>query len=249
MSTPLAFYLLPQVTWIPDAEWRRMEAAYALSFASCASDWSIAAPTVTLVSRAQDIPDAGAPMVFAPSIDQPGDLAYHTVLDGRPYSLILADQVQMSLADVQEAGGHEGDETTVDPDVDGYIILPDGTRVAKEVCDPGQNQRILLDLGEGDPIATSNHVTPAWFDRSSPPGTRLDAAGRLTQPLVVGPSGYAMIVTADGSTKQVGPGLIDAMRGVPGAFGPPAWKRHPAFRHGRRLADMHALASQIRRPT
>jgi hypothetical protein len=254
-----AFWLLSQVSWVDDKQLRRMQAAYSLSLGACADDYGLERPSVQVASRAGDIPDTGVPMVFSKSIDQPGDLAYHTFLDGRPYSIVLADPEQVSMADVEEAGNHEGKEILGDPNVDQYVFLPNGDRLAHENCDPGQNQRIPLDLGEGEPVQTSNHVTRAWFDPMSPPGTRFDAAGLISAPLLVGPDGYAMLLSSSGNVKMHGPGLItyDAMGmrhanrigtpiSRPGNFGPPAFKRHPAFRHGKRLAHMYTMAAKIR---
>lgn len=253
------FWLLPQVSWLNDNAMRRMQAAYSLSFAACAQDWNIEAPGVKLASRAGDIPDSGWPMVFSDTIDQPGDLAYHTYLDGRPYSIVLSNQAQMSLADVEEAGNHEGKEMICDPGVDQYVYLPNGDRVAREVSDPGQNQRIPIDLGSGEPVQTSNHVTPAWFNPLAPPDARLDAAGMCPTPLLIGPDGYAMLVSVGGNVKIHGPGIIgyspemamshlpnDACLSIAGNYGPSKTKAHPVFRYGKRLVHMHSMAASIR---
>lgn len=229
---PLRFFLLPQVTWIPDREIRRMVDAYAIAGAGLATSWRLSPRTVTAISDVKELPDDGVLVAYSPTIETPGNLAEHW-FDGRPAALVLAAP-GMQLREIQVAGAHELDETDVDSDTSQFRTLPSGNRIALEVDDPTQGDETPIDLGDGgDPVWVSNYVLPAWFDASSPPGTKLDALGLISTPFYVRPGGYAVVVDAAGSVRQVGDG-------------PAAYKRSPRHRWGRRLAAAHALALRIR---
>jgi len=233
------YYLLPQVSWISDSQFRRMRAALALSAVVLAEDYSLVPSTFSLASSAPSIPQNGVPMVFGATTDHPEFIAYHKFLDGRPYIFVLADQNGMTYADVCVAGSHEADETDVDPFVDKYEPLPSGGYLPKEPDDPVQADVIFWDV-EGEQIAMSNHVTPEWYkaDPLFPPAEdepkpRLDAAGLCTERRRIRPGGYEMRVDAEGNVREIG-------------AGPAGFKRSPLFRHGRRLVSLHHLAMRIR---
>lgn len=229
----LDFWLLPQVTWISDNEIRRLQAALALTGAACATDWGQPIPSVSIASRASDIPDSGTAMVLSPTIDAPGDLAYHTLLDGKPYCLVLAAEVANSLGGVQTAASHELKETVVDPLINLYVTLQSGNQIPVECCDPTEGDTIPVDLGAGDLVLMSNHVKRAWFTGTSGDGQSYDAKGVCPAPRVIRPNGYSMLIAPNGAVSQLG-------------VGPAAYKMHPAFRFGRRLASIHALGMRLR---
>lgn len=231
----LRFFLLAQVSWITDNMLERMAKAYELTGAECARDHNKPLPTTACASRLEDIPDEPnvCPIFYKSTIDVPGDAAYHDFFGGRPHAVVLAAE-GISLEDVQLGGDHEQKEAIVDVTCDVWITLPDGTQIPLEVADPTEDDRRLVDLGDGgDPVVTSNYVLPSWFDPTALPGSRFDALGLIDRPLMIRPGGYAQRVTPAGNLEQVGEG-------------PAAHKIHPAFRYGRRFAQAHARATGIR---
>lgn len=230
----LAFVLVNRSNWITDADLRRLEMALALNAAECATAWGKPVPSIAIAGSAK-VPDVAniVPVVLSPTIDQPMDLAYHSTDGIQPNAIVLADQTQMSLHDVFTATSHEVCETIVDPFCDQFSPLGNGDEIDLEVCDPVEGDDVMYDIGEGDLVAMSDWATPSWFNAATFEGTKLDRAGLCTLPLIVRPGGYAVVVTANGKVKQIG-------------AGPAAYKRHPAFRHGRRLAAAHARAMRKR---
>lgn len=209
-----------------------MQQAYSITAAPCAQAWGSRDVVVRVAGGLKEIADDEIAVVYQATIDEPGDLAYHTVLDGRPYCVVLAPE-GMSLGDVEIAGDHEVKETIGDPLCDQWVFLPNGKRIAREICDPVQEDARLVDLGDGGaPVRTSDWVKPAWFDLGSTSGP-YDVSDLINAPLSVREGGYAMLVTPEGATQMIG-------------AGPAAFKRHPAFRHGRRLAQAHHMASALR---
>lgn len=238
MRAAFTYWLLSQVAWVTDAELRNMRDAYSLQCAEVAAAWGLPTSSVTVAGGIRDIPidDPNAvAVVYSPSIDQPGDLAYHTLLAGRPYCLVLADQSQVQRKDVRIGGSHELAETDVDPLCNLWIPTRTG-QIAKEIADPVEGNVVLFDTGASDgPIETSNWVRPEWFEIGlyASSGAKLDRAGLCTMSQSVLLEGYAVVVDGNGNTHQIGEG-------------PAPYKRHPAFRHGRRLAAAHTLGMQIR---
>jgi len=230
---PLKFFLVPRVTWLTDAKLRRLEIAYSIGATECARQYNWANPEVTAVSSPNDVPEDGIAVVFSPTMNVPGDLAWHTFSGGRPSCLVLADLDQVSEDDVAVGGDHEIKETIVDAPCDEWVELPSGKKVAEEACDPVEGDVLRVDIGSGDPVATSNWVRPEWFDVTAPTGTQFDQMGLLVSPQEVRPNGYAIILNADGSTTLVG-------------AGPLPHKSHPAFRFGRRMADAHRIGMRVR---
>jgi hypothetical protein len=228
----LEIWLVSQTTRVTDQQLRRMQAAYSIAGAECAAAWGSPTPSLAIADRVKEVPDHGVPIVYSPSIDAPGDLAYHTFFDGRPSALVLADDT-VSRLELETGGSHELFEMIGDFDVSEWVTLPSGSKIAQENCDGTQGDELALDIGAGEPVAVSNWLTPAWFDDEVAPGTKLDAAGLVEGPRIVRPGGYSLIIDASGNIRQVGEG-------------PAAYKRHPAFRHGRRLASAHQQAFRIK---
>lgn len=221
----MTFALLSIASRATDGLLRRVQVACMMRLPEEETAWSLPRKTIRIVSAVSELTDADTPMLFTPTIDQPGDLAYHWIKNGHPFGLILADERQ-SLPSIEQAAWHEIAECNADPgcdlyDADGYAI---------EVCDPLQDDPMLVDIGAGDPVLTSPFVTPDWFrlsllqrwrTRSWTPSERYDSSGLLTQRHQLRTGGYAM---KKGGTELRGSGFV----------GHPARKLHPFSRRIRR---------------
>lgn len=248
--TALHYWLLPQVSWIKDNDLRRLASAMSIVGTSCAGKWEEEIPTYAIASSKNDIPDDAFTMVFGQDMDVAGDLAYHTLLDGKPYSLIWADELAMSLKEVQIAAGHENVEGIADPQCDRYFSLGTGNGfIAGEISDPVQGDVMSVDLGDGgDPIAQAHFVHMSWFQDGTWDGvTPLDSGGLCTAKRQIRKGGYAQTVTADGKMVQIGEGVAGMSTETPPAMTIlDALRMHPAFRKGRLLAGAQRMAMRIK---
>ncbi len=249
------FFLLAQVSWLKDRHMRAMQAAYSLALAELAVDYDCPTPSVAVASSLIEIPETASPIIYQDTMPVAGDDAFHTFAGGRPYSVVLADPDEVTLADVQEGGSHEAKESTVDPECTKYMRLPNGDETPLEPCDPAQGQAIPYTV-DGETVLIADHVTPGWYDLNARVGARLCASGKITASLTVGGQGYVMRQAPTGAVSMVGPGplAMTLARAVPIGphdphprihFAPAAYKRAPTFHFGRRLAAMHARAIQM----
>jgi len=127
--------------------------------------------------------------------DQAGALGYHTLTQGDlPVGFCFA---KTSLADNspwQVTLSHELLEQLADPYVQTAVVVASfkgkPAALAYETGDP-----VEADSYQIDGVAVSNFVTPAWFQDSAPPGTKLDYLGKLTAPLTLTPGGYVAYTT------------------------------------------------------
>jgi len=226
----LNFRLLSATSRITDDFLRRCALAYATQAADVAAAWSpiypeIVAPSVEPVGAASDLQDGDVPVLFTPTIDQPGDLAYHYLKQGRPYAVVLASADQ-PFPSVQQAGGHEINEALVDPlchryDLDGWAI---------EVHDQLQDDPVWWSVADREgPVLLSPFGCPALFrlaGRVTVPGEPFDSAGLLHELHAVRPGGYAQ--------KKDGTEVYGKQ-----------WMGHPARKesvHGRRMKRQRARA-------
>lgn len=228
---------------------RRLAGALSIVGAQCARIWGKEIPSYSVASRKEDIPDDGFAMVFGQDMDVAGDLAYHTLLDGKPYSLIWADELAMSLKEIQIAAGHENVEGIADPLCDKYFSLGIGKGfIAGEISDPVQGDSMNVDLGDGgDPITQAHYVYPEWFMISGDTSLPLDSGSLCVGRRQIRQGGYAQTITSDGKMVQVGAGIA-GMR----TEEPPkqtvldAMRLHPAFRKGKVMASAFRMAMQVR---
>lgn len=128
--------------------------------------------------------------------EAPDAAAYHTVVDGRPVSFMIAFYGPAAFS-------HECLEEAVDPGCDKTVKRPDGAVVDLEVSDPVQGdtrKRSVTVMGETREVEVSNYCLPAYFDASAP--GPYDAFGLVTKPFEIRPGSYCMVngdaVFADG---------------------------------------------------
>lgn len=172
----------PHVTQAMLAAWAPVYQAQA---ALKVADWlavypELVAPTYRAVAAVSDLRDGDCPFLFTPTIDQPGDAAYHYERNGLPYGVILADEYT-PISQMQQAGDHEG-EAIVDPDCNLYG--PDGNAI--EIHDLLQATPVVV---EG--ILCSPWGLPSWW-RLGVLGGPTNSAGIALAAGEVGPGGYTM---------------------------------------------------------
>ena len=164
--------LLAHLAAVAAPELARVAAAWAVV------DPSIVAPSVVVRAGVSALIDGDTPIVFVPALDQPLDLAYHTIAGTQPYALVLSTQ---SEDEITQGAFHEMAETVVDAMTNGYI---GGT--ALEVCDPVQTDPLTR-----DGVLLSAWVTPAWFGIGDGACAVSDEGFELS-PGALRPGGYKM---------------------------------------------------------
>lgn len=101
-------------------------------------------------------------------IEYPGALGFHDVKAGIPFGRC---KVRKDVNDGTTLS-HETIELWGDPNTDLWLPLPDGRRIARELCDPCQDDEYTIDVTIGSEtraIAVSDFVLPAYFVPGAPP--------------------------------------------------------------------------------
>jgi hypothetical protein len=156
-----------------------------------------ATPPTTVVAHPQRPPHTWA-IVLRRELDSPGALGYHTDDGLQPYSLVDADD-----GDVTQTISHELLEMSADPWGSRYhgARLPDqvadyfarfglaheSSRVhyLVEVCDPPE--ATAYEVGG---VSVSDFVTPLWYRTNPPEGALMSYQGACWGPRTVAPGGY-----------------------------------------------------------
>jgi hypothetical protein len=123
------------------------------------------------------VPEGGdfAQMIILDDIDEPGALGFHdkTIL-GKAYGRckVTKDPLDASVL------SHECLELALDPLCDLWLPLPDGRRIAREACDPAQDDSYVIPVTIGSEtrnIWVSDFTLAAyWVDGAPPPYTWLN---------------------------------------------------------------------------
>jgi hypothetical protein len=193
--------LLAATPRITDAFLRRVELAYTTALPAVETAWApvypeIGAAEIRVVSSAAELVEGDVPILFVPTIDEPGDLAYHYLAEGLPYALVLADDKQ-SFPSVEQSGWHELVELRVDPLCNRF----DPAGFAIEIADPLQDDGVPQDIGAGSPVLLSPWVLPTWFGLGPASGP-FDSAELLQAEHALRPGGYAQVRAGDGSFSE-----------------------------------------------
>lgn len=168
----------------------------------CAA-WARLPVEITYYADRTKIP-VGTPTVAIVDVcDDANALAYHTEgVGGTITGLVGAKTCLDAGVTVSSALSHEVLETIADPQCDLWAQMPDGSLVAREVCDPVQDESYTIDV-DGKSIEVSSYVLPAWFDDQAPRGARVDRQGSLSAAFTRTSGGY-YIAMQGGRTSQVG---------------------------------------------
>ncbi len=229
------FSILSEVKRISDRELRRMRDASAIGAAPIAAEWNEPIATIEIKTRVVDLKDDDVPVLLVATLDDPTALAYHSLLrDGRPFAVVLADDAQ-PIDGVEMSLFHEIAETIPDRTCDLYDDDGSGRRWSREVCDAVEEDKLFIDLGDGELVTCSNWCTRAFFNPTAAPGAKLDALGLCKQPFEIRPGGYAITISSSGNVEQLPMGRRMARR-----------KLHPNTRYSRRLAAAVKHASRTR---
>jgi hypothetical protein len=177
---------------------------------------AVTAPSESLAAQ------QGVVFAFLPDDGTGGVLGYHDRSpSGAPYVRVLVDPSLSAGGDLfagdyslLSVAFHEWCEARVDPSVNFWAdgpTLPQGNQYALEACDPCEAQTLPITLANGAQGATSNLITPAWFD----PGASgpFDLAGACPGAFQLAPGGYMIVRNGSGDTQQIF-----------GANPPPAWR-------------------------
>lgn len=180
------------------------------------------------------LPAAGdfAVMSILDDIDEPGAAGYHDKVGDRPFGRCRVSKDPNDATTLS----HECIEMALDPLCNLWVPLPDGRRLAREGCDPCQEDRYALQVTIGSEtrwIWVSDFVLPAYFVAGAPPpysflnavdepfgtsrnggGWRLvrDAAGKVTSEF--GPLGATPALEAAIAKRVKDPGSRTHRRGV-----------------------------------
>jgi hypothetical protein len=124
----------------------------------------------------------------------PGALAWHTDDSYGIYGIVPVQVNLDAKADPFTSLDHEIKETLGDPNASTTMVTRINNRlawVARENCDPVENDFYQVTPEGGQPVNLSNFVFfPSWAMTAVIPGTRLDFLGKLTQPLTITEGGY-----------------------------------------------------------
>lgn len=213
-------------TALSEADARSACAACSEQAAEFCAAWSRLPVEVTFYADRTRIP-AGTPTILIADVcDDAEALAYHTEgAGGTITGLVGAKTCLDAGVSPSSALSHEVLETIADPQVDLWAQMPDGKRlVAREVCDPVQDQTYMVDV-DGKPVEVSSYVLPSWFDDRAAPGSRFDRGGVLRAAFTRTADGY-FVVMRGGATSQVGARAAHRAQ-------------HPSARGKRRLAAGH----------
>lgn len=155
-----------------------------------ASAWGVPPWVCSVYADVSKLPiDDTIPAVVVDSLDDPQAAAYHTLIGDRPDIRSLPD-------DLWDAGTHEMAEARHDPTCDIWVLRPDGTQIAGELCDPFQGHG-GYQIG-GQRVAC--FALPPFFDVNGK--GPFCACGQAKAPFVIDPGGYAVVLDAAGNEQQ-----------------------------------------------
>lgn len=148
------------------------------------------------------VPAGSIVFAYADDDPTPGALAYHDEAYGLPYGRILVPVILSNggkMVDgpdsVSSAASHEACETACDPNVDRWVMRPDGSALtALEACDAVQGDSYPI-KARGFAVACSNFLRPEWFDGEA--SGKFDWLGSCSAPFERRPGGYTIELGPD----------------------------------------------------
>ncbi len=161
--------------------------------------------------------DQIAAMSILDEVDEPGALGYHDSNVGIPFGRCKVSKDPTDGTTLS----HECLELRADPFCNLWLPLPDGRKIAREICDPVQNDSYIVKVTIGSEtrnIWVSDFVLPAYFV----PGSQgpYSFCDNVDEPFGVSKNGggWRLVrdergnITSEYGTIGVTPELLEAMR-------------------------------------
>lgn len=167
-------------------------------YAACQA-WSLPYSPVVFYANSDDLPVADGRvqlLTIVPDLNIPGAGGIHQNYFGLIFSRIepWGDKTPIVMA-------HEILEAKVNPYLTGWVTMPDGRRMAKEICDPVEDLSYGETTQSGRVVPVSNYVLPSYFDAHGQ--YPYDKMGKLTAPFSLTPGGYYVVEDAAGTRTAV----------------------------------------------
>lgn len=211
--------------------------------------WNILPVTITALTKIQHVNYLF--YIVDNSVLPSSLLAYHTEINGKVIGYIMAKTIINSGGTVLHKDKttftvaaslfHEIAESLIDPTVNIWWQLNNIYLVAAEVCDPVQNNLVLIQTA--DPItkktidvALSDFIYPSWFDPMATPnsGIVFNYTNTLTKPFSISTGGSVVLL----NTKS------NALKFI---FGKkvPAWQKKMKHASNRIMIRKHHVTKQL----
>lgn len=150
--------------------------------------------------------------------DVPGALAYHDEEHDVIHIYVLAKTIldyggvvlykDAHTPTVSGALSHELGESLVDGFCNGWWQASESVAYASEICDPVQDNNIIMRIRDGTKVAMSDFILPAWMDTEAVKGP-FNYLNTLKRPFSLSPGGYVSYM--DLTTGQVNQIFDDLM--------------------------------------
>lgn len=186
------------------------------------------------------VPAGHVKAYLLPNLDVANALGYHDVdPQGDPYvrvgtraCLEHGGTVLQGPISISACASHEACELAADPNCDQWATTNTfGTSVAVETADPVEGYAYNIHLGDGQLVAVSDFVFPAWFDMNNVAGP-FDQMRVTTAPQRMAKGGYEITRDASGEHETFAATYAEAF---------PAWRAEsqswPTSRTARRLRN------------
>jgi hypothetical protein len=166
-------------------------------------DWSINPFTAVYVPKTSTSIPANTYIIYLmDNTDVAGTLAYHDLSSDIPYGKVFAKTVianggvllyepTLKLPTVAQTLAHEVFELIVDPRCTmWWMNYNTGLLIASEVCDPVENNVVVVTLPNGTKVGMSDWILPSWQDVQNTRGP-FNHLNTLTAPFQI-KNGYAI---------------------------------------------------------
>lgn len=167
-----------------------------------ASDWSVPIPGVALYDSVTAKPTESAAIFIVDSTGDESAFARHSALGVSYWAYVDVSVCKKFGEPVTRAASHEFWEMLVDPPLDRWIPLPDGTSVAAEIVDPINRlgYKVTAEFfGRRGDVELSGWVKPNWYNPGS--AGPWDSLGATVGPLQDAIGGYHQV--RDGQVLSV----------------------------------------------
>jgi len=167
-----------------------------------ANDWKTSATQCILGPSTEP----GYKLYILDSTDAPGAVGYHDESADGPYGRVFVKTILDSngtiYEDVSKTIAHEVMEILINPYANMWWQLPNGTVCAGEVCDPVQENSVIVKVGAQN-ITYSDWILPKWTDQKAKVGpfNHLDT---LTKPFAMSKGGYMITMSTSSDYTVVG---------------------------------------------
>lgn len=210
--------VINHTTCIPDSDVKIMISACNVLLPQVAKDWNISPlPIVNFRDKNTKSPANWVFAMIDVDASQPDALAYHTEIGDNVVGYILCKTIldnggvtlykDNQTPTVASALFHELAEALVDPTVNIYWQNGSGDFITGEVCDPVQDNIVLIPvpdpvhLGKIINVGLSDYVLPVWKDTEAA-RAKFNYLNTLPAPFTMSPGGYMVKLTCGSSEPQ-----------------------------------------------